>query len=142
MENSIKVLIDSNVAVDYLSYRQPFYEDARLLIEASKKGMFRGSISASAVTDVYYIVHQFNHNKKLTMSLLHGLLDSVSILTVTDWDIRLAADLNWKDFEDAVQYQAGVSAHADYIVTRNGKDFKNSTIPVITPSKFIKMLVE
>ncbi len=60
--------------------------------------------------------------------------------TVTDNNIYQALDLEWDDFEDSVQYIVGDGLSVDYIVTRNTKDFALSSIPAVTPEKFIETI--
>ena len=73
---------------------------------------------------------------------MKNLFDVVKVATVTEAEIIAALNLSWNDFEDAVQYTTAKSFRADYIVTRNVKDFAASEIPAVTPEDFCKILIE
>ena len=73
---------------------------------------------------------------------IKGILQVFKPATVTDQHIYQALDLNWEDFEDSVQFIVGESLAADYIVTRNTKDFSPSSIPVVTPEQFIEIITD
>ncbi|MDR0495212.1 MAG: PIN domain-containing protein [Treponema sp.] len=79
-------------------------------------------------------------SKKIAMSLLKDLLESVDVAAVTGNEVRKTVNLDWGDFEDAVQYAAGESIAVDYIVTRNKKDFVSATLPVVSPAGLLHLL--
>jgi hypothetical protein len=74
--------------------------------------------------------------------LIKKILEVISVATITGNNIYQALDLGWNDFEDSVQYIAGESISADYIITRNGDDFNNSTIKTVTAEQFLNILSE
>jgi len=136
----MNVLIDTNVILDLLVKRKPFYEDAARIRVLSEKGYINSYISASAVTDIYYIANKELKNKETVVELLGDLLKSTNVAAVTESGIHEALLLKWDDFEDAVQYVAGKNISADYIITRNSNDFINSKIEVISPGKFLSKI--
>ncbi|AEF84368.1 PIN domain protein [Treponema primitia ZAS-2] len=79
-------------------------------------------------------------HKKLVMSRLKALLETVDIAAVTDVEIRRAIDLAWTDFEDCVQFTAGERLAASYITTRDAGDFAQSEIPTVSPEQFLAMI--
>jgi len=93
----------------------------------------KGYVSASAVTDVYYIAYRTLKNHEQVRELLAEVLNVVKIISVTGENIHNAFNLNWKDFEDAVQYSAAVSNNIDAIITRNMKGFSQSEVKICTP---------
>jgi len=94
---------------------------------ASEQKYINGFISASAITDVFYIVNKHLKNKIATRELVKNhLIKTISIAAVDENTILEALDAEWDDFEDCVQYKVGESISADYIVTRNSNDFKDS----------------
>ena len=137
----MKILLDSNVAIDVILQNEPFYESASIVIGLSKGGVDL-FVSASTVTDIYYIVSRAMKSKKIAMSLLKKLLVNVNVAAVTENEIRQAVNLDWGDFEDAVQYAAGESLAVDYIVTRNVKDFTLSPIKAVTPEQCINLITD
>ena len=137
----MNLLIDTNVILDILLKREPYYKDAARICVLSEKGHIRSYVSASAVTDIFYVAKKELKNKQLALELLKNVLDVINIASVTEETIYEALDLQWDDFEDSVQYVAGNSISAEYIVTRNPKDFSNSDIKVISPEKFINQII-
>jgi predicted nucleic acid-binding protein len=137
----MKVLIDTNIILDILLRREPYYENAVKINILSEKGYIHSYMSASAVTDIFYIAKKELKNKNAVIELIKNLLKTIHVAAVTERNIHEALDLNWNDFEDSVQYVAGQSISADYIVTRNPEDYSGSTIKVISPDKFLNKLM-
>ena len=136
----MKILVDANVALDVLLERQPFYISGVQVLGLSKGGI-ELFLSASTITDVYYIIRKARGSKEIAVSLLKNLLASVDVAAVTGSEIRRAIDLEWKDFEDAVQYAAGENLAVDYIVTRNTSDFTSAALPVVTPDELLNIVI-
>jgi len=137
----MKILIDANVALDVLLERQPFYVSGAKVLGLSKGGV-ELFLSASAVTDIYYIIRKELKNKETALTLLKNLLASADVASVTNNEIRRAIDLNWSDLEDAVQYAAGETIAVDYFVTRNISDFSAADFPVVTPDELLDSIVK
>ena len=136
----MNVLIDTNIAIDVLLKRPPYYEYAQLLLLLSEDKDIDIFISASAVTDVFYIIDKTFKNSVHSQTVIRDLLEIISVADVDGHMIHKALDARWNDFEDCVQYSAGESISAEYIITRNPKDFANGSIEVITPDKFINLI--
>jgi predicted nucleic acid-binding protein len=135
----MNVLIDTNIALDILLNRQPYYKEAAIIFGLSEKKLIKSYISASAITDIFYLT-QKEHNKSVALDSLKKLLRVFNPATVTGTNIYQALELNWNDFEDSLQYIVGESLPADYIITRNPKDFLAGTIEIVTPPQFIDLL--
>jgi predicted nucleic acid-binding protein len=134
----MKLLIDTNVDLDILLNRHPYYTNAALIYSLTKQNAFDSYISASAITDIFYIAKK-EIGKKPTKEALKTILQVFKPATVTDSHIYKALNLDWDDFEDSVQFVVGESFSADYIVTRNTQDFTTSSIPAVTPEQFIQI---
>ena len=93
-------------------------------------------ISASTVTDIYYITYKNLKNHQVVRNLFSELFEFVGVVQVTADDIHNAFALNWKDFEDSVQYSVAKSNGFDGIVTRNMKGFVDDEIKIFTPEEF------
>ena len=137
----MNLLIDTNVILDILLQREPYYKDAAKINALSENGYVCGYISASAVTDIFYVAKKELKNKDLAIKLLKDILKTIHIASVTETNIYEALDLQWDDFEDSVQYVIGQSISADYIITRNPKDFSNSDIKVMSPEEFFNQII-
>ena len=134
----MKVLIDTNIALDILLHRQG-YNNAALIFSFSKRNVVEGFISASAITDIFYLSKR-DLGKKPAKEALKTLLSVFKPAAVTDSHIYQALDLEWDDFEDSVQYIVGKSFSADYIVTRNTKDNTTGSISAVTPEEFLQAI--
>lgn len=136
LEN-MQVLIDTNVVLDVLMQRSGYELSGRVL-QMSGKGIIRGFLSASAVTDIYYILNRQMKDRVRTVDSIKTILSLIDVADVTGEDIREALDSGWKDFEDCVQNRVAVHNHARYIVTRNIKDYEGGGPQPVTPEEFLK----
>ena len=136
----MKILIDANIALDILLKRHPFYVSGVQVLGLSKGGI-ELLISASSITDLYYIMNKQLKDKKNTIILIKYLLESVNVAAVTNNEIHRAIDLDWEDFEDAVQYAAGESVSVNYLVTHDTSDFSAVALPVVTPDELLNILI-
>jgi len=134
------VLIDTNVALDILMHRAD-YDNSAAVFAMAEKGLIAGFISASAITDIFFIAKS-KLGKKPTKEALKELLQIFRPAAVTDTHICQALDMEWDDFEDSVQFTVGEGLSADYIVTRNTQDFSSSHIPAVTPQQFLHIVTE
>ena len=135
------VLIDTNIALDVLLGREPFLVISQLVLLASEQKIINGYVTASAVTDIFYVTNKHLKDKTATYKLLNEhLMGTVSIAAVDGNSISEALRLEWDYFEDCVQYVVGKSIAADYIVTRNPGDFKNVQVSVITPEELLNVI--
>lgn len=136
------ILIDTNVALDFILCRQPFYSAAENMIETSNLKIISAYVSASSVTDVYYLARRELRDRNLALQLLKNFLKIVKVAAVSEKEIESALNLSWRDFEDAVQYSVAKSNEMDYIITRNIEDFSGSEVAVVTPEDFCRILLE
>ena len=97
-------------------------------------------VSSSAITDIFYVVRKALHNSYAAQRIIYDLFSFITILNVGKEDIEMALSLNWKDFEDAVQYSVALSNNVDYIISRNSKDFESQMIPVLSPKEFLNLI--
>jgi len=134
----MKVLIDTNVALDILLKRQD-YPNAEIVYSLAEKNQIACFISASAITDIFFLSKN-DLGKKPAKEALKTLLSVFKPASVTEGHIYQALDMDWDDFEDSVQYIVGESFSADYIVTRNTKDYSAGSIPAVTPEEFLRTI--
>ena len=134
----MKVLIDTNIALDILLKRQD-YPNAEVIYSLAEKSKIACYISASAITDIFFLSKK-DLGKKPAKEALKTLLSVFKPAAVTDSHIYKALDLAWDDFEDSVQYIVGESFAADYIVTRNAKDYSSGSITAVSPEDFLKTI--
>jgi predicted nucleic acid-binding protein len=135
----MKVLIDTNVVLDVLVNNNAFFAHSKKIFDFAEQRRITGFISASAITDIFYIA-QRKLGKKAIKEAIKKVLKVFYPATVTDDNIYEALDLEWDDFEDSVQYIVGQGLSVDYIVTRNTQDFTSGSIAAVTPEQFIKII--
>ena len=134
----MRLLLDTNVVLDYLGVNEGFKDDAETIIEYAIVGDLIELVSASAITDIYYMARRKFKDSQMAVNLIKDLRAYIKTLPVTDDDIGRAIDRGWKDFEDSVQYTVAETNGVDYIITRNVSDFEENAIPVLTPREFLE----
>jgi predicted nucleic acid-binding protein len=138
----MKVLIDTNVIIDILERREPFFGDSYRVIQLGIEGKLETIMSAGAVTDVYYIISRSIRDAERTREKILALTALVSICDTTANDINNSLTLNITDFEDAVVAAIAKRERTEYIITRNEADFAGSPVPAISPARFLQLFPE
>lgn len=133
-------MFDTNIILDILLNRQPFCEMSARVIDLSATKVIEGYISASAITDIYYLAYKTIRDKNKVCYLLERLLQIVSVAGVAETEILPALKSGWNDFEDAVQYYTARKIEVSYIVTRNKKDYLSADIVVAEPQEFFNLM--
>lgn len=133
----MQVLIDTNVVLDVLLKRFPFVQDAVEVLKVPET-VAQKFVSASAITDIYYIAYREIRDKQNVKNLIKTLLKVVHVAEVSESDILSALDSDLTDFEDSVQNSVAESHEYDAIITRNKGDYKKSSIKVFSPNEFIE----
>lgn len=136
----MKLLIDTNVVLDVLLKREPFFEAAAEVLGLTQRSDVWEYVSASAITDIYYIANRQMKDHTAVKDLLKRLLMVVSVAAVSEQEIRNALSLAWTDFEDSVQYSVALLNEMDGIVTRNPTDYQGSNIRIWLPAQLLEVL--
>jgi len=134
----VKLFIDTNVVLDVLAQREPWFDDSARLLAYIEQNGATGHIAAHTLTTLHYLLAKHLGQQKTAAILI----DLTALLRVEPVDLQVlqqALALGWRDFEDAVQAVTAAQCPADYLVTRNPRDFKQSLVPVITPSEFLAL---
>lgn len=134
-----KVFADTDIVLDLLSNREPFYIHAAKLFSAADKNEIKICVSALAFTNLNYILSK-QYSADQAKKKLAKFKTLVTVLSVTDKIIDLALSSDFKDFEDAVQYFTSIKNNVGVLLTRNLKDYKLATIPVMTAENFLKTI--
>lgn len=135
-----KLLLDTNIVIDLLAQREPFYNDAAKIFSLADKKKIKISVSALTFANTNYILQKSN-NIQSTREILRKLKVIVNVISLNDKVIDLALnDSGFGDFEDGLQYYSALENNLDIIVTRNQKDFKASKIPIMNAAEFIASL--
>ncbi len=130
----MRVLIDTNVVLDFLQEREPFVENAARLFELIDAGDIEGVIAATTITNIYYIVRKAA-GAVVAQEAIAKILTDLNICAVDRDVLEQAIRLNFRDFEDAVQYVCGIVHNVDAIITRDASGFVSAKIPVILPEE-------
>lgn len=132
-----KVFIDTDIALDLLTGREPHYQFAARLFTLADKKKLKIYISSLSFGNLNYILSR-NHGSQETRKILLDFKVLVQVLPVDDKVIHLALNSLFADFEDAIQHYAAIESNLPIILTRNIKDYKRSQIQVSTPEEFLK----
>ena len=130
----MKILIDTNIILDVMCNRKEFVEDSLKVFKCCEVQKLKGYISALSIPNIVYIMR-----KQLDREQIKGVLSTLtslfSVIDLKESDLIKAAEMAFSDYEDAVQAASADRIKADYIVTRNVKDYKNSRVSAVTPTE-------
>ncbi|MBQ3671732.1 MAG: PIN domain-containing protein [Treponema sp.] len=136
-----KVFLDTNVLLDAILVREPFAEDTRMLMRYCVSTL-DGHIAAHSLTNIFYILHE-GLNKPLE-ECRNNIIKLCTLFKVAavqkDNILRAVSNLDFSDFEDALQFECAEEVLVDYIVTRNKQDFAETSIPLVTPKELVELL--
>lgn len=136
----MRVLVDTCVIIDALQSRIPFAEVAQKIFIHVANKQFEGYITAKSVADIYYLTHRLTHSDTKTREILSKLFMLFHLLDTTSLDCRRAISSEVSDYEDALMVEAAIRSGMDCIVTRNIKDYVNSSAKVYEPLEFLRLL--
>ena len=134
----MKVLLDTNVVLDAIAKREPFYPDAQNVIDLILDNKLEGYITANSITDIFYIAKKYLSQNDLR-NTMRSLFTIFSIIDVLGTDCHKALDFPIDDYEDALLVVCGDKTAMDYIITRDQEFLKKvkPSIPVISPADFL-----
>jgi len=139
MDSKPSVLIDLNIILDVLQKREPFFEASAQLLAAAETGQISGLVAAHSITTLFYLI-QKDKSAADARAIITNLLQFLEIIRVQQNTIEQALNLDYRDFEDAVQMISAVQAKVDCLVTRNSKDYQPDLLPVMQPIEFLASL--
>ena len=134
------ILLDTNIVLDYLLEREPFIQDAEALFEAINSGQVIGSVTATTLTDIFYIAHRQTRSIELARQAVSTTLAVMVICPVNRAILEAAFASGLADFEDAVQIFCAVSQCLEAIVTRDAQGFSGSVVPVLSVRQLLEQL--
>lgn len=133
------IFLDTNVIIDFLGEREPFYTSLAKVATLADKKKIKLFISPISITTVHYILSKYESpTSALEKIRKFKIISEISI--VNEIVIEKAINSNFRDFEDAVQYFSAIESKCDIILTRNEKDFKNALIPIMNAEAYLKSL--
>lgn len=135
-----KIFLDTNVLLDVLLERDPFYGPAQVVWSLVEKKKIRGAISAVSATNIFFILSKLSSSERAYQALetLAGIFEIEKVAAQT---ISKALSLRFEDFEDAVQYCSALQFGAKAIISRDPKGFGRSKIPIMNCSEFLALIL-
>jgi predicted nucleic acid-binding protein len=139
MADRPSVLVDINVILDVLQKREPFYGASAGLLAALERGAADGYVAAHSITTLFYLLQKGKYSSEARATIT-SLLQIVKIVTVDHETIEQALNLEFRDFEDAVQMVSALRNKVDFLITRNVKDYQPALLSVLQPVEFLVTL--
>ncbi len=134
------VLLDTDVILDFFFDRKPYSEHSTTILSLCELNKIKGYITPVILSNIYYLLRQTASHDKV-IEKLSQLLNITEILVIDRNSILLALSSKFKDFEDALQnYSAEINGNISIIITRNLKDYKNSSLSVMSPENYLKTI--
>ncbi|MDR3270351.1 MAG: PIN domain-containing protein [Peptococcaceae bacterium] len=133
----MKVLIDTNVILDVLTKREPHFEISASFLKLCGV-QTTGFIASSQTTDIFYLLHRMGKSATKAKAVIQILIGNVKVIDVTAADVKNALASAMPDYEDALLAFGGKRHKAEYIITRNEKDFEQSPVPALSPQAFLE----
>ncbi|MFZ1027479.1 MAG: PIN domain-containing protein [Limnoraphis robusta] len=135
----MKVLLDTNIILDQLLEREPFYIESNALFDEIRLKRVIGYVTATTLTDIFYIAKK-QKGTRVAQQYIRDLLMTMQICPVNRKILEAAIASNSDDFEDAVQLACAVSEDLDAIVTRNMQGFSDASIDILTAGELLTRL--
>lgn len=136
----MKLFLDTNILIDVIANRKPWVDEALVLLELAKQKKLTLIVTDFSFINLAYITRKLFTQEEL-YALFSDLCLYVKVVEVGGMIIKKSFQKRWKDMEDCVQYLVAKREEADYLITRNEKDFSDSDIPVLSPSEFLDMIL-
>ena len=133
-----KVFIDTDIILDLLMKREPYYLSSAKLFQLIENNKISGFVSSLIFSNLYYIIRKIEGNEKAKNSLKKLKL-LVKVLPVDEKIIELGLSSNFKDFEDSIQYYVAIEHNIKNLITRNTDDYKKGKINIFTAEEFINL---
>ena len=133
--------IDTNILVDLVLARQEFLPAAQRVFALGYADEAQLMVSALSFVNTIYLGKKYKYPAEEVLAKLRMIADFVDVVDLRGQNVIDMLDSGWKDYEDATQHRSAFEEQADCIVTRNKKDYKTSTIEVLTPEEFFNSIV-
>ncbi len=136
----MRVLIDTNIVLDFLLQREPFLQDAELLFQTIDSGQVTGYVTATTLTDIFYIARRHTRSLETARQAVSEILVIMEICPVNRIVLESAFNSGLIDFEDAIQIACAANQGLDAILTRDTQDFGNTSVPALSVQDFLQRL--
>ena len=136
----MRAYVDTNILVDLVLSRQEFLPDAQRVFAIGYAGEAQLVVSALSFVNTVYLGRKYKFPMGDVLSKLRMIADFVDVADLSGQNVVDMLTSGWRDYEDATQHRSAIDEQADCIVTRNKKDFKANTLPVLTPLEFFNKI--
>jgi predicted nucleic acid-binding protein len=136
----VRALIDTNIVLDFLLQREPFFQDAERLFQAIDAGQVVGYVTATTLTDIFYVSRKHTRSIEQARQAVSETLIAMVICSVNRAVLESALGSGLADFEDAVQIFCAVAQGLDAILTRDTQGFLSSPVPVLSIQELLQQL--
>jgi predicted nucleic acid-binding protein len=134
-----RLFLDTNVVIDFLDERVPFYEPIARIVTLADSKIVVLVASALSYPTVDYVLSKIKGKERVKANLRRFKIVS-EISALNESVIEKGLNSKFTDFEDSLQYYCALQANCAIIITRDVKDFKESTLPVMTPEAYLRSL--
>ena len=134
------IMCDTNILLDVLLDREPFAEASAKVLSLCEKRTVEGFVTASCITDIFYLVRKQTHSTDIAYHAIGKLLEIVKVCSVTEEDVHNAFLKRAHDFEDCLVAVCAKSRGCDAIISRNQKDFATFGLPVFSPDELLQRM--
>lgn len=135
----MKILVDTNILLDVLAEREPFYLFSARIWSLIQEELIEGYISAISVNNLFYIIRKLKGQKPAELFVDH-VLNDFGVIDLTGNILKQARTVSKKDFEDLIQYFSALHEGCDIILTRNKRDFPATGIALMSPQELLRKL--
>ena len=135
-----RIFLDTNVILDLLGERVPFFDSIAKVATLADQKKLTLIVSPLSFTTINYVLNKYETSKSV-LNKLRKFKIICEVCEVNEETIDKALNSSFKDFEDAVQYFCALQSNCSIIITRNGKDFKHSTIPIMTAEEYLSSIL-
>jgi predicted nucleic acid-binding protein len=133
----MKIFLDTNIILDVLVKREPYYIDSARIWTLIKEKSIQGYISAITINNFYYIIKKLK-NSKIAENFIDEILDDFEVVPLTKDILRQSRTISGKDYEDSIQYFSAINTGCQFLITRNEKDFISTGLNIMSPADFLK----
>lgn len=135
-----RIFLDTNVILDLLGERVPFFDSIAKVATLADQKKLTLIVSPLSFTTIDYVLNKYETSESV-LNKLRKFKIICEVCEVNEETIGKALNSNFKDFEDSVQYFTALQSNCSIIITRNGKDFKHSTIPIMTAEEYLSSII-
>lgn len=137
----MRVLLDTNMILDLLLERAPWFTEAEAVAQAGADGRLEAHVGASTITDLFYISRKLVGGERAAQ-IVRYCLDRLQVVSVSRALLDAAQRRGGSDFEDDLQIECAIEARLDAIVTRDPKGFAGAPIAVLSPAELLAKLAK